>query len=136
MGDGVGVQSCGIDDVADAVVSCLDERESFGRAYDLCGPMVYSLSELVAYAGSVNGHYPFIFGLSKGNAYAQAWIMELLPGRLLTRDNFRSMQVDSVSDAPMPFGISATALAVAAPLYLRGQFARSRYSLFRNRAGR
>ena len=125
-----------VDDVARCIVASLNDRSSFGHAYDLCGPQVYTLRELMKFAGRASGHVRPIFGLSKGHAYVQAWVMELLPGKLMSRDNVYSMRVDSVSDEALPFGVVPTPLAVAAPLYLRGQFARSRYGTFRYRAGR
>jgi uncharacterized protein YbjT (DUF2867 family) len=125
-----------VGDVARCIVASLNDRSSFGHAYDLCGPQVYTLRELMKFAGRASGHVRPIFGLSKGHAYVQAWVMELLPGKLMSRDNVYSMRVDSVSDEALPFGVVPTPLAVAAPLYLRGQYARSRYGTFRYRAGR
>jgi NADH dehydrogenase len=46
------------------------------------------------------------------------------------------MKVDNVSDAPLPFGIPPTPLEAVAPVYLKGIFPRSRYSVFRYYAGR
>lgn len=125
-----------VDDVARCIVASLDDRASFGHAYDLCGPQAFTLRELVKFAGRASGHARPIFGLSKGHSYVQAWVMEWLPGKLMSRDNVYSMSVDSVSDAKLPFGVVPTPLTVAAPLYLSGQFAQSRYGAFRYRAGR
>ena len=125
-----------VGDVARALHASLWDRGAYGQAYDLCGPQVYTLRELMAYAARASGHPRWIVNLRPGFAYAQAWLLELLPGRLMSRDNFRSMQVDSVSDAPMPFGIRPTPLAAIASAYLRGTSPRSRYPTFRYRAGR
>lgn len=125
-----------VGDVARAIVASIHDRGSYGMSYDLCGPKVYTLRELVAFAARQSGHPRLIFGLGKGFSFAQAWMMELLPGRLMSRDNFRSMQVDNVSDAPLPFGILPTALEAEAAVYLRGTDPRSRYSTFRLNAGR
>jgi NADH dehydrogenase len=125
-----------VGDVARALVASLDEDEAIGRAYDLVGPTVYTLRELVEYAGRLSGHPRPIVGLGPRLAYWQAWAMELAPGRLLSRDNFNSMKVDSVSDAALPFGIRPTPLEAVAPVYLKGIYPRSRYSVFRYYAGR
>ncbi|MGP1682314.1 MAG: complex I NDUFA9 subunit family protein [Giesbergeria sp.] len=125
-----------VEDVARAVVQALTEPESFGKSYDLCGPRVYSLRELVRFAGRASGHPRPIIGLSAKYSMLQAWIMEWLPGKLMSRDNVLSMSLASTSAAPFPFGIQPTAIEAVAPVYLRGTYARSRFSLLRNYAGR
>ena len=125
-----------VGDVARAFAASLWDRASYGQAFDLCGPRVYTLRELVAYAARESGHPRLIIGLRPGMAVAQAWLLELLPGKLMSRDNVYSMRVDSVSDDELPFGLDPTPLAVIAPQYLRGDFPRARYPLFRDKAGR
>ena len=123
-------------DVAQALVRALDAPESYGRTYDLCGPHVYTLRELVAFAGAQCGHPRTIVGLPPALGMLQATILEFLPGELMSRDNLRSMQVDSVSDAVFPFGIVPTALEAVAPAYLAGVTPRDHYAMLRGRAGR
>lgn len=125
-----------VEDVARAFVHALGDRESFGKTYDLCGPKVYSLRELVKFAGRASGHQRPVIGLNRKYSMLQAWSMEWLPGRLMSRDNVLSMSADSVSAAPFPFGIRPAALEEVAPVWLRGIYARSRYSLLRDHAGR
>src|SRR5262245_2204059 len=125
-----------VGDVAQAFVASLGDDESRGRAYDLVGPKVYTLRALVEYAGRLAGHPRPIIGLSARLSYLQAWAMEYAPGKLMSRDNYYSMQVDNVSNALLPFGIEATPLEAVAPVYLKGIFPRSRYSVFRYYAGR
>jgi NADH dehydrogenase len=123
-------------DVARALVRALGDRASFGNTYDLCGPKVYTLRELIKFAGRASGHPRPIIGLSAKYSMLQAWIMEWLPGKLMSRDNVLSMSLDSTSAAPFPFGIQPTAIEAVAPVYLRGIYARSRFSLLRYHAGR
>ena len=125
-----------VEDVARAFMRALDDRASFGNTYDLCGPKVYTLRELVKFAGRASGHPRPIIGLNANQSMLQAWTMEWLPGKLMSRDNVRSMSVDCVSAAPFPFGIQPAALEAVAPVYLQGTNARSRYSLLRDHAGR
>jgi len=125
-----------VGDVTEAFVRCLDSDESHGKAYDLVGPGRYSLRELVAYAGQVSGHPRPIVGLGDRLSYLQAWFMELAPGKLMSRDNYRSMKLANVSEARLPFSIHPTSLEAVAPIYLKGMSPRSRYSEFRYHAGR
>jgi NADH dehydrogenase len=126
-----------VGDVARCFAASLADRESIGKRYDLCGPQVYTLRELAAYAGTASGHPRPIIGLSDRLSFLQAWAMEFKPGeKLMSRDNFNSMKVDSVSSSPLPFSIQPTPLESVAPVYLRGSSPRSRYSWFRYKAGR
>jgi uncharacterized protein YbjT (DUF2867 family) len=131
-----------VEDVARAVVASIDNKESFGKRYDLVGPQVYTLRELVQYAGAMAKCPRPIIEVGQGLGRLQAFCMELgivkfvLGRQLMSRDNLLSMQVDNVSGAPFPFGITPTPLESVAPTYLTGVFARSRYSMYRYRAGR
>jgi len=125
-----------VEDVARCFVASLEREESHGRTYELAGPKVYTLRELVEYAGTVSGHPRAVIGLSDGLSWMQARMMELLPVRVMSRDNVRSMQVPNTSAEPLPFGLSATPLEAVAPVYLKGYYPRSRYSEFRYYAGR
>lgn len=123
-------------DVAHAFVASIGRDESFDKAYDLAGPKAYTLRELVEFAGRASGHARPIVGLGRRLSWCQALAMEILPGRLMSRDNVRSMRVANVSDAGLPFGIEPTPLEAVAPSYLKGVYPRSRFAAFRYRAGR
>jgi len=77
-----------------------------------------------------------VIGLSRPLSYLQAWAMEFVPGKLLSRDNYRSMQIDNVSSATLPFGLRPTPLEAVAPGYLGGRTPRGRYGPMREKAGR
>jgi NADH dehydrogenase len=125
-----------VEDVARAFAHALADRASVGNTYDLCGPRVYSLRQLVQYAGRASGHPRPVIGLNAKYSMLQAWAMEWLPGKLMSRDNVLSMSVASVSAAAFPFGIRPAALEAIAPVYLRESHARSRFTTLRLRAGR
>lgn len=109
-----------VEDVVSAVVSSLDQAESQGRTYPLCGPREYSLRDLVSYTGKLSGHPRPILGLPLALSTLQALMMEFVPGGPMTRDNVRSMQVPNVCPAgcTLPFGLTATPLEAVAPGYL------------------
>jgi NADH dehydrogenase len=125
-----------VEDVAAAFVKGLADLGSFGRSFDLCGPRVYTLRELVEYVGTVTGRRRPVVGLNDTLSYCQALAMELLPVKLMTRDNYYSMKVDNVCSCDFPFGIAPAALEAVAPSYLGQRTPRARYQKFRERGHR
>ena len=115
---GARFQPVWVEDVARVFVHSLNDADSIGQRYDLCGPQVYRLRELVAFAAACRGRHPLIVPLPGPVAYLQAAAMELLPVKLMTRDNFYSMQQDSVCNCAFPFGITPARLEDIAPQYL------------------
>lgn len=125
-----------VEDVAAAFAAGLNDVRSHGQGYELCGPTVYTLRELIDYVGRTSGHVRPVIGLGDRLSYWQAYFMEWMPVKLLTRDNYYSMKADSVCRCEFPFGIQPTALEAVAPEWLGHRTPRSRYSRYRNRAGR
>lgn len=125
-----------VDDVAAAFVRALPDMKAFGRSHALCGPQRYTLRELVACVGRITGQQRPILGLNRALSHCQACAMEWLPVKLMTRDNLRSMEIDSVSDSVFPFGIKPQALEAVAAMWLATRTPRARYQRFRNAAGR
>lgn len=110
-----------VGDVAEAMVRALDRADSPGRAYDLCGPRVFSLRELVEYTAKLRGRKIKIIELSDKAAQRQARLFERLPGKPFTMDNYRSLQMDSVCTGESglrELGIEPTDIALEAPSYL------------------
>jgi NADH dehydrogenase len=113
-----------VEDVARAFVNALDNERTVGHVYELAGPQVYTLRELVKLAGAYTGHPRPVIGLPESMARFQAMVMEHLPGEpLLTRDNLDSMKIDSIASGPIDpqLGIIPTALEAVAPYYLAGK---------------
>lgn len=127
-----------VEDVATCFVSSLENRDTYGLVYELAGPKVYTFRELVKSIMQILNIQRPIIGLNDRLSYAQAFLMEWLPGKLMSRDNVRSMEVASVSAAPFPaiFGITPTALEVIVPEYLVNLTPRGAYDRFRSSAAR
>lgn len=127
-----------VEDVAQVFVKSLEHIDTIGQCYDLCGPRVYTLRELVQMVADMLGVKRCIIGLNDQLSYLQAYAMELLPVKLMTRDNLYSMQIDSVCacDFPAIFGIEPTAIEAVVPDYLAGRTPRNSYDRYRSRAGR
>lgn len=127
-----------VEDVAHAFVASLDNVDTYGKAYDLGGPKVYTLRQLVTYVADTLGKKRPIIGLNNMLSYLQAFAMELLPVKLMTRDNVRSMEVDSVCVTSFPafLEIQPVALETIVPDYLSEDNPRNAYNRFRAGAGR
>jgi NADH dehydrogenase len=134
-----------VGDVARAVVTCLQQPTTIGHTYELCGPDVLSLGELVQragqWAGVNHGRGRPVMGLPMWVGWLQAAAMELAPGEpLMSRDNLASMKVDNVGSGLLPglaaLGITAASVAGVAPTYLGHRGPRSRLNRWRSGVGR
>ena len=125
-------------DVAAAMVASIVEAESYGKRYDLCGPRVYTLRELVEFVCAATGRRRLIVGLGERLSWLQAAFLEWTPGPMMSRDNVLSMQVPNVCPAgcTLPFGLVAQSLEAIAPAYLAPNTPRERYPQLRWRARR
>ena len=125
-----------VGDVVRAFLAALDDRDAQGKRYDLGGPRQYTLRELIDTVCTITGRRRLVIGLGARLSMAQARMLELLPVKLMTRDNVRSMQVPSVCSTPFPFGIEPAALESLAPSWLAPAGPRGRYPALRTHARR
>ena len=111
-----------VGDVAQAFVDALDDPAAVGQVFELVGPHVYTLRELVQLAGIYSGHKRPVVGLPDAIARLQAFVLEHLPGGpVMSRDNLDSMKADNVASGchPLPPHWKPTPLEAVAPDYLR-----------------
>ena len=110
-----------VEDVSMALVKALDDKRTFGKAYELAGPKIYSLQELIQLVAKTANKNRLIIGLNDQLSYLQAWAMELLPVKMMTRDNLLSMEVDSISGQQSLdyFEFRPKALEAVLPTYIQ-----------------
>lgn len=127
-----------VGDVSEAFRRCLNNPRTHGQTFELCGPQVYSLKELVTFVARQIGVKRKIIGLPDNLAMAQARVMELLPGKPFSMDNYRSLTLNSICDKNGlgRLGITPRSLDVIAPTYLAANKAQSSLDEFRKGAGR
>ena len=139
-GSGTKFQPVWVNDVAAAIVRCLQDRASIGQTYEACGPETLSLGELVQrsgqWAGVNGGKGRPVIPLPRWVGWLQALAMEMLPGEPpMSRDNLASMKVDNVASGQLPglqaLGIRPAALSGVAPAYLGHKGPRSRLNRWR-----
>jgi NADH dehydrogenase len=124
-----------VGDVAECFARAIDNPQTIGQRYNLCGPCDYTLLELVRYTARVSGMRRLIIPLPDTLSRLQAEIFEWLPGKPFSRDNYLSTRHDNVCHAPFPeiFGITPTPLEAVAPYYLGQAGERRRYERLRSR---
>ncbi|MBV9189800.1 MAG: complex I NDUFA9 subunit family protein [Betaproteobacteria bacterium] len=125
-----------VGDVARAMAVSLEDTETFGQKYDLAGPREYNLKQLVELVCTLTHRRRLVIGLPDKLSFLQAAFLEMLPGPLMTRDNYYSMKVPNTTSAPWPLGGDRQPLEAIAPTYLVPSGPRERYPQFRWRARR
>ncbi|TWI06828.1 complex I NDUFA9 subunit family protein [Aerolutibacter ruishenii] len=99
-----------VEDVAEAYARALTDAGSIGQVYELVGPDVLTLAEIVRLTAQARGRHRTVLALSERLGRWQAEIGEHLPGKPISRDNWRALALDSTSqDNGLPkLGITPT----------------------------
>lgn len=90
------------EDVAEAIARILADPSSAGRTYELAGPRVYSLRELVDYALRLIGKRRLLMPVPFALAAIQARLFELLPSPPLTTGQVDLLRTDNVASGALP----------------------------------
>jgi uncharacterized protein YbjT (DUF2867 family) len=132
------LQPVWVDDVVDALLSCLHGGASSRQTYELGGPQVYTLREVVSLVATLTGRRRWIVGLPGFFGRLQAFFLNFVPGRPFSGDNYRTLGVDSVckEDGFAKLGIKPKSMAASARLFLGPQEDNARLSQNRAAAGR
>lgn len=104
-----------VGDVADRFVSAIDDKTTYGKHYNLCGPEEFSLKELVEYTATTLGLKRRVIALPDFIGKMQAHILEWFPGKPFSIDNYNSLKQDSVCRQGEH---EATSLDMIVPSYL------------------
>ncbi|MFI4970556.1 MAG: complex I NDUFA9 subunit family protein [Lysobacterales bacterium] len=122
-----------VGDVAEAFARALIHPHTAGRTYELAGPDVIELGELVRWTARMIGKRRLVIGLPDTLGFMQACLGEWLPGKPISRDNFRSLKLDSIAreDGLAALGIVATPMRVVMPGLLGGAGPQRRLDRFR-----
>jgi uncharacterized protein YbjT (DUF2867 family) len=110
-----------VGDVADAFVSCLTRKDVAGRTFQLCGPDVLTLGDIVRETASALGLRRIVVPLPGAVSRMQAALMDFVPGKPFSTDNYLSATLDSVCevDGLRQLGIRRTPMRGTIGQYLR-----------------
>jgi uncharacterized protein YbjT (DUF2867 family) len=99
-----------IGDVTQAFVNALADDRHIHRSYNLVGPDVMTLAEIVRATARARRRWRAVLPLPESLGKLQAEIGEWLPGKPISRDNWRSLQSDSTSveNGLLKLGIAPT----------------------------
>lgn len=86
-----------VGDVVQSFVNALADPAHVQRSYNLVGPEVMTLGEIVRASARARGRLRAVLPLPDALGKLQAEIGEHLPGKPISRDNWRSLQTDSTS---------------------------------------
>jgi uncharacterized protein YbjT (DUF2867 family) len=127
-----------VDDMVDALLHCLHGGASSRQTYELGGPQIYTLKEIVVWVAKLTRHRRWIIGLPDFFGRMQAFFMNFVPGRPFSGDNYKSLTVDSVcrEDGFAKLGIQPKSMGASARLFLGAQEDNARLSQNRAAAGR
>jgi len=120
-------------DVARAFTRALSDPATIGQTYELCGPDVLTLEQIVRASAGAAGVHCRILRLPDLLARLQGLALGLVPGKPFTLDNLRSLTVDSLctTDGLAALGIEPRRLAEVLPTYLGGMSQPEQLSRYR-----
>src|SRR5271165_2460340 len=127
-----------VDDVVDALLRTLHGGASSRQTYELGGPKIYTLREIVELVAKLTGRRRWIIPLPNFAARLQALLMDFVPGRPFSSDNYRSLTVDSVcaEDGFAKLKLKPHSMVASARQYLGSLEDNARLSHDRALAGR
>jgi len=126
-----------VSDLAQAVVACLENDEAAGQTYELGGPEVLSLKQIMEFIFAAIDRKRITVPVPFSIARFKAQFLKLLPNPILTPDQVDMLKQDSIVSAEAVLqnrileglGIKAHAIEAIVPPYLErfrraGQFTR------------
>jgi uncharacterized protein YbjT (DUF2867 family) len=127
-----------VEDVSSCFVNAIENKRAYGKTYEIGGPEIYTLRELVEKVMLVLNKPRPIIGLNDRLSYLQGLVMECLPIKLMSRDNVKSMRVENVTsqNKAHELGVNLMPIEAIVPEYLTNDTPRAAYNGFRSAAGR
>lgn len=110
-----------VGDVVRAMSDTLLQPAAFRQMYELYGPQTLTLAEIVRYTARQMGLLRVVIPLPDGLARLQAMLMDFVPGKPFSTDNYLSLKIDSVGgiDGLYRLGIDKTPIDAVMPRLLK-----------------
>jgi uncharacterized protein YbjT (DUF2867 family) len=127
-----------VENLTNILIKTIFDKKTYGKIYEIGGPDIYSLKEIIKLIIQSEKLQRLILPLNKPLSYLMALSMEMLPLKILTRDNWRSMQVDNVVNLKYsaPYRLTYERLEHYLEKRKHRSPSRSKYNLYRSKSGR
>jgi NADH dehydrogenase len=117
-----------VDDVTEAIAHMLADPATSGRTYEIAGPEIYALRELVRFTLRLLGRRRLLVSVPLAIAQVMARLFELLPSPPLTTGQVDLLKTDNIARGTLPgfpeLKIQPKAVEDVVPTYIRRTRAR------------
>lgn len=122
-GGGPKFQPVYVGDVVAAISQSLLGDTHAGKTYELAGPRIYTMREILQIVDRETQRERWIIGVPFFVAKIQAFFLQVLPKPLITPDQVKQLEIGSVPSGALPgldaFGVAPTAAEGILPTYLK-----------------
>ncbi len=127
-----------VGDVVEAIARCVTDTSNDRRTLELCGPEVFTLREIVDFTAQALGRRRVVVPLPDFVGRLQGLLMDFIPGKPFSSDNFNSLTIDSVCERNgfAELGIEPHSMRGIVRQYLGKTSAAGRRDVHRHRASR
>ena len=85
-----------VGDLVEKIANAIEDRSTHSQRYTVCGPEIFTLRQLVELIISSTGSSCRVIPLGNAMSKLQAMILQHLPGKMFTMDNYRSLQTPNI----------------------------------------
>jgi uncharacterized protein YbjT (DUF2867 family) len=124
--------------VASVMTASLDDPMTWGKSYELAGPQAFTLKELVEWTAKTLDQRSYVIGLPGPLSATMAMVMNVVPGKPFSWDNYQSLKTDNVSSQNgfAYFHVDPLSIDLVVPAYLTGSARQRRLQALRRQPRR
>lgn len=87
-----------VGDLVKRIADSIDDPATHSKRYTVCGPEIFTLQQIIELIIKVSGASCRVWPLGKNLSKLQALVLQNLPGKLFTLDNYRSLQTPNICE--------------------------------------
>jgi len=106
-----------VKDLVDIIILSINDKKSFGKSYNIAGPKVYNFIEIIKLIATVDKKKLLIVPLNRLLSNIMVTIIELLPYKIITKDNLKSMELENITEINDAYCFKSNLLPL--PSYLK-----------------